>query len=115
MTRKKSGPYKTGLYERLRDHKHAISYLNAALSEDSTEGFLIALRDVVEAMQGMSALAEAASVNRKNLYRMLSEQGNPRLESLAAVLSALDLRLQVTKQRDSGLSSRERPENRAQR
>jgi probable addiction module antidote protein len=97
MTRKKSRPYKIGLHERLRDYKHAISYINAALAEDSTEGFLMALRDVVEAMQGMSALAEDASVNRENLYRMLSDHGNPRLESLNAVLSALDLRLQVTK------------------
>jgi DNA-binding phage protein len=69
MTRKKSRPYKIGLHERLRDSKHAISYINAALAQDSTEGFLMALRDVVEAMQGMSALAEDASVNRENLYR----------------------------------------------
>ena len=33
---------------------------------------------------------------RENLYRMLSEQGNPQLGSLTALLDALNLRLAIT-------------------
>ena len=53
--------------------------------------FLLALRDVAEALQ-MSKVAVAAGVNRENLYRMLSGRGNPRFSSLLAVMKALDCR-----------------------
>jgi DNA-binding phage protein len=43
----------------------------------------------------MSTLAAKAQLNCENLYRMLSEHGNPQLDSLTALLDALDLRLAV--------------------
>jgi probable addiction module antidote protein len=91
---RKSRPYEIGLRERLRDASHAVSYVKAA-AEDSQEGFLLALRDLAEVTKGMSKVAEAADKNRENLYRMLSEDGNPRLDSLWAVLEAMGLRLTV--------------------
>jgi len=89
-----SRPYEVGLHERLQDPDHAVSYIRAA-AEDSMEAFLLALRDYVEATQGMSKLAELSDKNRENLYRMLSEEGNPRLDSLWAVTNALKLRIVV--------------------
>jgi probable addiction module antidote protein len=91
---KQSRPYETGLHERLRDPSHVVNYLKVAI-EDSMEGFLLALRDVAEATKGMSNVATAADKNRENLYRMLSSEGNPRLDSLWAVLEAMGLRLSV--------------------
>jgi probable addiction module antidote protein len=91
---RKSRPYEVGLHERLRDTSHAVSYINAA-AEDSIEGFLLALRDFAEATKGMSKVAVDADKNRENLYRMLSEEGNPRLDSLWPVLEAMGLRLAV--------------------
>jgi probable addiction module antidote protein len=44
---------------------------------------------------GMSKLAAEAGVNRENLYRTLSEQGNPRLDTLWAVLQAIGLRVSL--------------------
>jgi probable addiction module antidote protein len=85
---RKSRPYEAGLHERLRDRSHAISYVKAAAA-DSIEGFLLALRDVADATLGMSKVAEASEKNRENLYRTLSEDGNPRLKTLDAVLGAL--------------------------
>jgi probable addiction module antidote protein len=87
--------YEEGLHERLRDITHAVNYINAAAEEGSIEGFLLALRDVAEATKGMSGLADAADKNRENLYRMLSREGNPRLDSLWAVLHAMGLRVSV--------------------
>jgi probable addiction module antidote protein len=87
-------PYEEGLHERLRDISHAVSYIKAA-AEDSIDGFLLALRDVAEATKGMSGVANAADKNRENLYRMLSKDGNPRLDSLWAVLHAMGLRIAV--------------------
>lgn len=44
---------------------------------------------------GLAVLAEAAHLNREHLYRMLSENGNPELRSLEAVLDALGFRLSI--------------------
>lgn len=86
--------YKSDLFDRLRSPRYCAAYLSAALA-DSSEAFLVALRDVAEAQKGMAQLASAAKVNRENLYRMLSEDGNPRLSSLGAIMEALGLRLSV--------------------
>ena len=55
----------------------------------------LALRDVVEAQGGIAKIAEQANLNRQNLYKALSEEGNPRLKTLGAVLHGLGLRLSV--------------------
>jgi probable addiction module antidote protein len=86
--------YKSDLLDRLKSPQYCATYLSAALA-DSSEAFLVALRDVAEAQKGMAQLASAAKVNRENLYRMLSENGNPRLTSLGAIMEALGLRLSV--------------------
>ena len=46
---KRSRPYEIGLNERLRDPNYAVGYLNA-MWEDSVEGFLLALRQVHQAL-----------------------------------------------------------------
>ena len=67
----------------------------AALEDGDSAVFLLALRNVADA-QGMKTVANKAQLNRENLYRMLSEQGNPQLASLRALLDALNLRLSIT-------------------
>jgi probable addiction module antidote protein len=95
MTRK-ARDYGDHLDEVLRDDDEAVAYLNAALGEEEPEVFLLALRDVARAREGgLPALAEAARLNREHLYRMLSENGNPELRSLEALLDALGFRLSV--------------------
>ena len=91
---KASRPYKEVLLEDLRDPSEAAAYLTAALEDGSSDVFLLALRDVAEA-HGMKRLAEGAQLNRESMYRMLSDQGNPQLLSLTAVLRELGLRLAV--------------------
>ena len=86
--------YRESLFQDLQDPSEAAAYLTAALEEGDSTVFLLALRDVADA-RGMSVLAAKAQLNRENLYRMLSESGNPQLDSLTALLDALDLRLAV--------------------
>lgn len=93
MTRA-SRPYKESLLEDLKDPGEAAAYLTAALEDDSPDIFLLALRDVAEA-HGMKRLAEGTQLNRESMYRMLSDQGNPQLSSLTAVLQQLGLRLSI--------------------
>jgi probable addiction module antidote protein len=86
--------YKSDLFEDLKDPEHAALYLANVMEDGSSEEFLLALRDVAEARK-MSAVAEASNLNRESLYKMLSESGNPRLNSLRAVLASVGLRLSV--------------------
>ena len=71
---------------------YAAEYLTAAAA-DSTEAFLVALRDVGSARKGMTSLAGAAEVNRVNLYQMLSEKGNPGIRNIRAIFGALKIRV----------------------
>jgi probable addiction module antidote protein len=86
--------YRESLLQDLQDPREAAEYLTAALEEGDSAVFLLALRDVADA-RGLSTLAAKAQLNRENLYRMLSEHGNTQLDSLTALLDALDLRLAV--------------------
>lgn len=96
---KKSTPYQPELIESLRNPREAEEYLNVALEEDDPELFLLALRNVTEAQGGVARLAEKTKLNRENLYKMLSERGNPEFKSLELLLHALGFRLAVTANR----------------
>ncbi|MEJ5309601.1 MAG: addiction module antidote protein [Anaerolineae bacterium] len=91
---KTTADYEAGLKEALKDPEEAAAYLNAALEENDQEVFLLALRDIAEA-RGFTRIAQETSLNRENLYRMLSSTGNPQLSSLNALLRSIGLRLSV--------------------
>jgi probable addiction module antidote protein len=91
----KSRNYRNYLVESLKDPTEASEYLNAALEDGEPEVFLLALRDVVDSYGGMGKLAASTSLNRENLYRMLSTRGNPEFFSLSTVLDAIGFRLAV--------------------
>ena len=91
----KSKSYQNNLIESLKDPTEAAEYLNAALEDGEAEVFLLALRDVVDSFGGMGKLASSTSLNRENLYRMLSTKGNPEFFSLSTVLNAVGFRLAV--------------------
>ena len=89
-----SVPYDDYLIKSLKDRRREEAYLNAALEEDDPRVFLLALRNVAQA-RGMSKLAARSKLNRESLYKMLSKRGNPRLQSLGALLDGLGFRLAV--------------------
>jgi probable addiction module antidote protein len=100
---KTSRPYREGIIARLKDnHDLQVEHIKAALEEkDMPDVFLLALRDVAEA-HGFSKFAEEAELSRESLYRTLSRDGNPKLESIFKMLDAVGLRLTVeSKQRVS--------------
>ena len=86
--------YENNLKEDLLDPVEAAEYLNAALEDGSQEAFLMALKDVANA-KGISEIARETKLNRENLYRILSTQGNPKLKSLNSVLHSVGLKLSV--------------------
>lgn len=105
--RKKRMPtidYSEHLLADLQDLDYAAGYLTAAL-EEGEDVFLLAVRDVVQAHGGINSLSQATSLNRENLYAMLSKEGNPRLSSLAKILNTLGLAISfVPKSSDSSVA-----------
>lgn len=93
--------YNEKLIERLKDREYAVTYLNTAIAEtkkgdiESQQLFLKALRNVAEAQGSMSDLAKRAHVRRESVYRMLSKNGNPELNSLTALLQAMGFSLHI--------------------
>jgi probable addiction module antidote protein len=77
------------------------------LEDGNARAVPIALRTVADALGGMGALADRTGLSRETLYRTLSEKGNPRLDTLAAVLAAFGLRLSVQPAQKSRASRRE--------
>jgi len=88
-------PAKPYVLERLRDPETAAAYLSAATKEDDPGAFLQALRNVTEAMGGISKIATRTGLNRQQLYRTLSREGNPELRSLTKILDASGLQFVV--------------------
>jgi probable addiction module antidote protein len=94
---KASASYRDGLIEDLRgDEEAQLSYIKANFEDnvDIPAAILAAIRTVAEA-RGFKNFAEQADLNRENLYRVLSENGNPRLDTFLKILDALGLRLLV--------------------
>lgn len=89
--KKQSKSYRQGLDERLRDPSYAAEYLSAA-AEEGKEELLLALRDVARA-KGVAKVAKRAKRGRESLYKALSAEGNPGLETLLLVLRAVELKL----------------------
>ncbi|MGB7747395.1 MAG: transcriptional regulator [Verrucomicrobiia bacterium] len=88
----KTVSFKKILQAKLDDPEQAAEYLTACY-EEGPEVFLVGLRDVVEAQGGVARAAALSKLNRENLYRLVSRDGNPRLTSLNSVLSALGLKV----------------------
>ncbi len=92
---KKTLSYHDDLIENLKDIDFSIAYLNECLNDEDPRLFLNALRNVLEAQGGLKEAAKKADLNRENLYRMLSDKGNPQINSIYKLMSSLGLRLSV--------------------
>jgi probable addiction module antidote protein len=90
-----SRDYQETLIKGLSDPREAAAYLDAALEDGDRPAFLLAIRNVIDALGGMTQISRHSGLNRENLYRVLSEKGNPELNSLEKLLKALGLRLSV--------------------
>jgi probable addiction module antidote protein len=53
------------------------------------EAFLLALRQVAEAQGGIGKLSKKTHLNRESLYKTLSKNGNPKLQTIGLLLKGL--------------------------
>jgi probable addiction module antidote protein len=82
-----------------KDPAYTLELLNEILEDGEQGELLIALRQMAKAFGGVQSVAEKANLNPTQLYRTLSEEGNPELRSLSAILKAMGLRLAVERVR----------------
>ncbi len=90
-------PYEPDLLKDLQDSGYAKAYLASCLKDDHPGTFFVALRQVVQARGGLTKAAKQLHLNRPGLYRALSEKGNPSMQTVMAVLSALGLHFEIGK------------------
>jgi probable addiction module antidote protein len=96
-TNRAAVPFEEYMVESLRnDEEGQFEYLKASFEDNSDmpQAILLAIRLVAEA-RGFKKFAESADLNRENLYRVLSEGGNPRFDTFFKIINALGLRLKV--------------------
>ncbi|MDE0174695.1 MAG: putative addiction module antidote protein [Defluviicoccus sp.] len=94
MTRTVTSPYDVA--EHLRTPEEMAAYLEAAMEEaDGDAGFIAkALGDIARA-KGMSQVASDAGLSRESLYKALSGERNPSLDTVLKVVGALGLKLRA--------------------
>ncbi len=80
--------------EHLRTAEEMAAYLEACIEEAPSDAAFVAkaLGDVARA-RGMSEVAGAAGLSRESLYKALSGDRNPTLDTVLKILDALGLRV----------------------
>ena len=78
----------------LKTEDDILEFLKVWMEDGSPKEIARALGDVARS-KGMTEIARQTGLGRQALYTALSEDGNPTLETLTAVLGALGLELTV--------------------
>ena len=81
----------------LETEEDILYYLEAAMEGNDAKHIASALGDVARS-KGMTDIARKTGLGRQALYTALSADGNPTLETLMTVLTALGLRLSVMRE-----------------
>lgn len=94
MTRTVTSPYDVA--EHLRTPEDMAAYLEASIKEADGDAAFIAkaLGDIARA-KGMSQVASDAGLSRESLYKALSGDRNPSLDTVLKVVGALGLKLRA--------------------
>ena len=94
MTKTVTSPYDVA--EHLRTPAEMAAYLEASMEEADGDAAFIAkaLGDIARA-KGMSQVACDAGLSRESLYKALSGERNPSLDTVLRVVGALGLKLRA--------------------
>ena len=78
----------------LTSDEMTLAYLVAAFEDGDGALIRAAMNDVVRA-RGIASVAASTGMPRASIYKALSENGNPTLDTLLALTKALGVRLSV--------------------
>ena len=102
-TKTVTSPYDVA--EHLRTPEEMAAYLEASIEESDGDARFIAkaLGDIARA-RGMSQVASDAGLSRESLYKALSGERNPTLDTVLRVVGALGLKLRAESAVDAGVA-----------
>ncbi|HXC49954.1 MAG TPA: addiction module antidote protein [Candidatus Limnocylindrales bacterium] len=100
ISKKGASKTRTTAYDvarQLRTPKEMAAYLDAWLVEapDDVAGIARAIGDIARA-KGMTQVARKTGLSRESLYKALSGDGNPSLDTILRVTKALGMQLHAT-------------------
>ncbi len=100
MTNTVTSPYDVA--EHLRTREEMASYLEASIEEADGDAAFVAkaLGDIARA-RGMSQVASDSGLSRESLYKALSGERKPTLDTVLRVVGALGLKLRAEAALDS--------------
>ena len=78
----------------LDNEKVIAAYLSNAAEDENPDVLLKALGDVAKA-RGMAQVAKDSGLGRESLYKALAPGAKPRFETIAAVMKALKVKIEV--------------------
>lgn len=81
------------------DVEYRNMYMQLALEEyqeeSNMQSLLLSLRYVAEALGGVPELSKKTNIAKTSLYKVLSENGNPKLDTVNTILNGLGYKIQV--------------------
>ncbi len=92
MDMNKFAPFEASDY--LNSEEAIAEYLSVAAEDSNPDIFLAAIADVAKA-RGMAKLALESGLGRESLYKALRPGSKPRYETIAKILAALDVKMQI--------------------
>ncbi len=97
-------PYQDMIDKELLDPEFKAEYIAALVAQGDPQALLVGLGNIARA-KGMTKVSRETGLNRENLDKMLSVEGNSGFLSLFSVLKALDLKLAVLDKHDASSQS----------
>ncbi|MBN9534002.1 MAG: putative addiction module antidote protein [Alphaproteobacteria bacterium] len=92
MSRLKTRPWDSA--ESLKTEEDIANYLEAVF-EDGDPALIAYALGVVARAKGMAKIAKKTGLGRESLYKALSKDGNPKIDTVLKVVHALGLKLKI--------------------
>ena len=110
MTMRKTATAPYDVAEHLRTREEMAVYLEASIEAAEGDAAFVAkaLGDIARA-RGMARVAMDAGLSRESLYKALSGERNPTLETVLRVVGALGLKLRAEAAFESEADARDAP------
>lgn len=86
---------KLDIADHLKTDDDIREFLRESAANATPEEFIHALNTAARA-KGMTEVAKLVGVTRASLYKSLSEEGNPRFDTIAKIIEALGCKLVVS-------------------
>jgi probable addiction module antidote protein len=88
MAKLKTTPYDSADY--LKTEEDVTNYLEAVFA-DGDPALVTHALGVIARSKGMAKIAEKAGLGRESLYKALSKEGNPKIDTVIKVVHALGI------------------------